>query len=229
MFRNLTFRRVLGSVLGNVGIGLGVSIFLYSGMGLDPYSSMCMSLSEVFSMKYGTFLLLFNFVLFAVELIFGRKYIGLGTLLNWVFVGYIVQFFQWLVLSRVPEPGNLGIRFLIMIPAILIISLAVSLYQIADVGVSPYDSMALIMTDHFPIKYFWNRIIADVLCCLVGVIACGAFTKEFWAAHTGYAIGQVGLGTVLCAFCLGPFVSFFNEKISKPFINGGRKKGTSGK
>lgn len=77
------------------------------------------------------------------------------------------------------------------------------MYQTADLGVGPYDSLAIILDRKLPkIKYFWCRIFVDGSCALLAVIL------------GGFQAGLIGIGTLLSAFGFGPFISFFN-KISK--------------
>jgi uncharacterized membrane protein YczE len=55
-------------LIGNIGIGLGVTIFYFSGLGNDPFSGMNMILSERIGLSYGNFLLIVNTCLFVLEL-----------------------------------------------------------------------------------------------------------------------------------------------------------------
>ena len=44
---------------------------------------------------------------------------------------------------------------------------------------------------------------------------------DFICVLTGGLLGAtVGVGTVLTAFCMGPIIQFFNEKISEPMRYG---------
>ena len=77
-----------------------------------------------------------------------------------------------------------------------------SMYQTADLGVSPYDSMALILDRRLPrVPYFWCRIFTDGLCALVCYLAGGI----------------VGLGTLVTAFGFGPVIAFFNRFVPRLF------------
>jgi len=77
------------------------------------------------------------------------------------------------------------------------------MYQTPDVGVAPWDSLSLIMVERWPkIPYFWHRIFGDSLAVVIAVVLGGV----------------VGLGTALCAFCLGPFIQFFSERYVKKML-----------
>lgn len=202
IFGSIDKRRLIGMILGNILIGIGVSVFKLSGMGNDPYSAMCLSVSNTLKLSYSTYMITLNCFIFIIELIFGRKYIGLGTIVNWFLVGYVVEFFIWLTNTFITPPEAFLMRLPIVILGVIILSLGVSFYQTSDAGIAPYDSLSLISRDRLPIPYFWCRIFFDALCTVVTLL-------------TG---GLIGLGTFICAFGLGPIIHFFNEKISKKVI-----------
>ena len=82
---------------------------------------------------------------------------------------------------------------------VLVLSLATSLYQTADLGVSPYDSVSIILAERTPIPYFWCRI----------------FTDSFCTAVTFLLGGTLGSGTLVCALGLGPFIAFFTRHVAR--------------
>ena len=188
---------------GNVFLGMGISIFKLSGMGTDPNSGMVMALADCAGIAYQHFLVLFNIGLFVIELAFGRYLIGAGTVVNACLLGYIVTFFYELWVKLWGVPGSFGIRLLLVCIGVVVISFGVSMYQTADAGVAPWDSLSLILTKRVPkISYFWHRIFTDVLAVIVSMIAGGV----------------VGIGTAVCALGLGPVVQFFNRTVSEKLV-----------
>ena len=90
----------------------------------------------------------------------------------------------------------LPVRLVALCVGVVICCLGLSMYQMPDEGVAPYDSLSLIMTERWPkIPYFWHRMSNDVLCALI-------------CSLTG---GVVGIGTLVTAFGLGPVIHFFNR------------------
>ena len=198
-----TIARTILMILGNVFLALGIAIFKYSGMGNDPFSAMVMALSDVVGIAYANFLLMLNIVLFIVEFITGRKYIGLGTFFNAILIGYIVTFFYNIFISVFGEADGLILRIIIVVVGVIVVSFGVSLYQTSDQGVAPYDYLALGMTDKWSkIPYFWHRIACDGTCAFVAFLSGGI----------------VGLGTLVSALGLGPVVNFFDVKVSRKLI-----------
>ena len=201
--KNINWKYVIVMCIGNIILGLGIAIFKFSGLGNDPFSGMVMALSDRAGIEYAVFLIMINTIVFIVEFILGRKLIGLGTFVNALLLGYVVTFFYNLIVSAAGEPGQLLQRILIVCIGVIVTSFGVSMYQLPKQGVAPYDSMSLIMTERLKkIPYFWNRVVTDAFCALM----C-------WLAG-----GLVGLGTLVSAFGLGPFVQFFDTHFTSKLL-----------
>lgn len=202
-FHNVDKKRLIIMVFGNVFLGMGISIFKLSGMGNDPFSGMVMALAENIGMTFANFLILLNLVLFVIEFITGRKFIGAGTFVNAILLGYIATFFHSTWLSLFGEPQLIWQQVVIVAIGVVVCSFGVSLYQSSEVGVAPYDSLSLIMRDNFPkVSYFWHRMFTDSLCALICFLAGGI----------------IGLGTLVSALGLGPIVHFFNVNFTEKLL-----------
>ena len=88
-----TTRRIVGMVVGIVIIGLGIALFKQSHLGNDSISALNMRLAELLGISLGVQNVATNILFFALEFWFGRKYIGLGTFVNGICIGYIVTAF----------------------------------------------------------------------------------------------------------------------------------------
>jgi uncharacterized membrane protein YczE len=129
--------------------------------------------------------------------------IGLGTIINRFSLGYGGEYTDVLLDRIFPSP-SVFLRVLLMILALVLASLAASLYFVADMGVSAYDWIALTISGKKGWAFRLVRITTDFICVLIG----------------GLLGATVGAGTVLTAFCMGPVIQFFNEKVSTPLRYG---------
>ena len=86
-------RRIIGMVVGVVIIGLGIALFKQSHLGNDSISALNMRLAELLGISLGVQNIATNLLLFALELWVGRQYIGLGTFVNGLCMGFIITFF----------------------------------------------------------------------------------------------------------------------------------------
>lgn len=204
-FKKVGYKRIVMTIVGNIFIGLGIGIFRYAAMGNDPYTAMNLSLSFCVGMSYPVFQILFNLGAFVIQLIWGRELIGIGTVVNAFFLGYIVEFF-FNLLQLLPM-GELVLwqSVIVVCIGVVICSFGLSLYQTSDVGVAPYDALSLITQKKLPkIPYFWHRMFDDALAALISFVSTG-FTN-------------IGLGSLVSAFGLGPFIHFFNKHFSEKLL-----------
>ena len=200
--QRLSARRVLGMAVGIVIIGLGIALFKQSHLGNDSISALNMRLAELLGVSLGLVNLCVNILFFLLEIAFGRKYIGLGTFINGIFMGYIITAFYDPIAALYGPAGSFAGQLIWMALAVPVTALGVALYQTADLGIAPYDYLSLGLRDHTPFPYFGCRVFTDALCALL----C-------WLLG-----GLVGLGTLVCAFCLGPFVQFFSRTVAEKVL-----------
>ena len=197
-----TARRVVGMVVGIVIIALGIALFKQSHLGNDSISALNMQLAELFGISLGKQNLCTNILFFVLEFWFGRKYIGLGTFVNGICIGYLVTAFYNPIHAGFGDAPSLAVQLVWVALAVPVTALGASLYQTADLGIAPYDYLSMGLRDHTPFPYFGCRVFTDALCAFL----C-------WVLG-----GLVGLGTLICAFCLGPFIQFFDRTISQKIL-----------
>ncbi len=208
-------RRVLMSALGVAICGISVGMFKHAALGVDPFQSLMSGLDAVIPIRFGTLYVIVNLVLLGFALAFDRRKIGLATLINLFLLGYIAEFSQGLMARLLPEP-TLAVRLGLLAVAIVIMCLASAFYFTADLGVSTYDALALIWSQRQRrVPFAACRVITDLVCVVGGVALCGlaGFTLSQIA-------GEVGVGTLVTAFFMGPLIEFFNQKVARPFLNG---------
>ena len=196
-------KRLIMCISGVFLSGVAAGIFGFTAFGMDPFQVFAHGLWGLTSLSYGTFYVILNGILLAFMFFFNRRMIGLGTIINLFLLGYVVEYTD-LILGRVfPSPSVL-LRIVLMIFALVLSSLAASLYFVAEMGVSAYDWIALTISDKKRWAFRVVRIATDFICVLTG----------------GLLGATVGIGTVLTAFCMGPIIQFFNENVSMPLRYG---------
>ena len=170
-------------------------------------------LDAVIPIRFGALYVLVNLVLLVVSLLADRKKIGLATIINLLFLGYIAEYSQKFFERIFPSP-DIIVRFLLLVMAVIIMCLASSFYFTANLGVSTYDAVTLIWSERQSrIPFSVCRIIGDVTCVVLGAGLCYA------AGFSVYQIFEVvGIGTIITAFFMGPLISFFNRKVAEPIL-----------
>ena len=208
-------KRILMSIFGVLICGVAVGFFKHAMFGVDPFQSLMAGLDSIIPINFGTLYVIVNVIMLLFSLIFDRHYIGLATFINLFLIGYIAEFSLNTLEKFFPDLGLPG-RAVCLVIGILIICVASSFYMTADIGVSTYDAVALIISNTWHIgKFKYVRIVTDVICVILGV------ALYFLSASPMSGIGAViGAGTIITAFFMGPLVDFFARKLAKPFLYG---------
>ena len=71
--KKIGWKRLVVMIIGNVFLGMGVSIFKFAGLGNDPFSGMVMGLSDVVGIQYANFLILINIFIFYLSFFWERN------------------------------------------------------------------------------------------------------------------------------------------------------------
>ena len=212
-------RRIFMSLFGVIICAISVGIFKIAALGVDPFQSLMSGLDKLIPISFGTLYVIVNVLLLTFSLIADRHYIGIATFINLFLLGYITQWTYAFLQTIIVNPSII-IRLLCLLVGIVIICFGSALYMTADLGVSTYDAVALILVNKWHIGQFkYIRIVTDVICVLIGaglfLLGGGKFSK---------IPTIIGIGTIVTAFFMGPLIEFFNQKVAIPLLNKANKK-----
>ncbi len=208
-------RRLAMTLAGVALSGIGCGFIKTAMFGTDPYTGFITGLSQLSGAGYGNIYAIVNFAVFIAVWFLDQHYIGIATLINMVGAGYVVQFTSGL-LSEGMERAVYGLALsgvgtgllqaVFFLAGLFILSIGTALYFTADLGVSTYDAAALILRDRSKVSLKACRMGTDLFCVVLALVL-GA---------------SIGVGTVVTAFCLGPFIEFFNGHVAIPLLRGKR-------
>ena len=178
---------------------LGVTLFLLSDLGSDPFNVFVQGLVRTGErLTHWSFLthgrthvavsLLIVLVLLAVD----RSYIKIGTALCMLFGGPIIDFFTR-ILSPLLSSTGMGLRGCMLVLGCVILAYGMTIVIRSDAGTGPNDLVALVISDKTRFRFSVTRVAVDALFALCGFLLGGT----------------VGLGTLVCMFLVGPVAGVF--------------------
>lgn len=137
MEQHVTFRRVAGMLVGIVIISLGVALFKFAHLGNDPFNALNIRSAELAGLPLGVQNLIYNAVFFTMQMIWGRRYVGFGTVANAVCCGFIITFFYDFLTAHFAQAATLPAQLAWVLAAVVCTSLGISLHQTSDLGGCP--------------------------------------------------------------------------------------------
>lgn len=207
-------RRIGMSLFGVIICAISVGIFKIAALGVDPFQSFMAGLDKLIPIEFGTLYVIVNAILLLFSIFADRHNIGIATFINLFLLGYITDWTYKYLQTVIVDP-SLIVRVICLIIGIVIICFGSAFYMTADLGVSTYDAVAIVMSGKWKLgKFKYIRICTDLVCVILG-------TALFLlgGGQTNMIITIVGAGTIITAFFMGPLIEFFNEKIARPFLN----------
>jgi uncharacterized membrane protein YczE len=180
--------RLLRYLLGVASLGLAIAVMLASGIGLGPWDVFHQGLSKTLGLSFGQVLVGVGFFILAVAWVTTRERPGPGTFVNMMLVGPSVDLYQRSGLVPNPETWWLGAAQFVVGTALA--GLGAGLYISAHFGAGPRDTFVLGLARVFGRSIRVARTGLEITVLILG-----------WLLG-----GTAGLGTVLFAVLIGPFM-----------------------
>lgn len=191
---------------------LGVTLFLQTNLGSDPFNVFVQGLfraipwPEWAGMTHGRVHLLVSLLIMVVLLVVDRSYVGIGTVLCMALGGPIIDVYTLWLSPFLNETLPLAVRVPLLAVGCVILAFGMTIVIRSQAGTGPNDLVAVVLSDKSGKPFGPVRIGVDLTFTLVG-FALG---------------GVVGVGTIICAFLVGPAAQLFfpvSEKICVCVLN----------
>ena len=192
--------KIAFSCLGIVLIALGAAICNMGGVGVDPFTAMNMGVADLFGIRFGTYQVVVNLAILTIVFFMDRYQIGLGTIVNMIAVGYLIEFFTWAYAFIPHLPEGIVRSGVHLVGGTLVFTLGVSMYLKTRMGVSPIDAVAPIAVNITGAPYTRCRVIQDVAVTVIAFLVGG----------------PVGVFTIVAAFFTGPLITAWNRYLTVP-------------
>ena len=206
-------RRIMMSLFGVIICAISVGIFKIAALGVDPFQSLMSGLDKLIPISFGTLYVIVNLILLIFSLVVDRKNIGIATFINLFLLGYITEFTYEFLQTVIVNP-SMFVRVGCLIVGIVIICFGSAFYMTANLGVSTYDAVAIVLAYKWKVaKFQYCRIATDLVCVIAGIIIFllgGGSLQEIPTI--------VGIGTIITAFFMGPLIEVFNVKVARPLL-----------
>ena len=205
--------RILILMVGLTIAHLGVTLFLLTELGSDPFNVLIQGLFRTLSawtgwrvLSHGRVHIAVSLLIILILLLTDRRYIKVGTVLCMVCGGPIIDFFTLLLTPLFPQDMALPLRIAILAAGCVILAYGMTIVIKSDAGTGPNDLVAIVISDKLHAKFSLVRIIVDACFIAVGWLLGGTF----------------GIGTVICAALVGPVAGVFlpyNQRIIESLLH----------
>ncbi len=184
---------VLNMLLATVSLfvnGFGVYLTIQANIGASPWDVLNLGLSNTFGMLYGTAAIIVSFTILGIDVLM-KEPIGIAMVIDSIVVGKTVDLFNRINLVEKCDSILVGIP--VMILGLFIMGYTQYTYMSASLGCGPRDTLLIGLT----------RRIKGLSIGVVSIMLLATATIIGWLLG-----GPVGIGTLICAFGMGPIMQF---------------------
>lgn len=191
--------RIVILMLGLTIAHLGVTLFLLSDLGSDPFNVFVQGMYRTLDrltgwafLTHGRTHVAISLLIVLILLLVDRSYIKIGTALCMLFGGPIIDLFTKL-LAGPAAAASLPVRACMLVAGCVILAYGMTIVIRSDAGTGPNDLVAVVISDKLRKKFSITRVAVDACFLLIG-----------WLLG-----GTAGVGTLVCMFLVGPVAGFF--------------------
>ena len=185
-------RRLVRLIGGLVFFGIGIGLMLQSDLGVPPWDVLHQGLARRFGLTVGVWSIIVSVGVLVLWLPLREPY-GLGTLLNAVIIGVVID----VTAIVLPEANSPGVAWVMLIGGVVLIGIASGLYIGASLGPGPRDGLMTGIARRGPSIRLTRAVI------------------EITVLTAGWILGgTLGIGTLLFALGIGPLVQYFLPRLT---------------
>lgn len=186
--------KTLVVILGTLLMAIGVNLFIISGQGVDPLSTLLDGITQHVPVTLGSMISIFNASVLVIIFFVDRRHIGLGSFINGIFTGV----FSNMLMEPMQVVNGLP-TIVIVLLGTLIFSLGIAVYMNAMLGLGTIEATMLILTSRTGIPATRIRTAMDVSFIVGGILLGATF----------------GYGSIISALFNGKLIGIFTNFINK--------------
>jgi len=174
-------------IFGLILFGLGETLLVTANIGVSPWFVLHQGISSRTGYSIGVTTFIVSIIVLFIWIPLRQKP-GIGTILNTIIISIVID----LSLPHLPYPEIFILQLFQVIIGVLIIGLGSGFYLIANLGPGPRDGLMIGTQKITNLSISVIRTLIELTAVAIG-----------W-----YLGGIIGIGTVIYALGIGPFVSF---------------------
>ena len=190
---------------------LGVTFFIQANLGTDPFNVLVQGIfrsvpwPDALHWTHGRTHMMICFLIILTLLFIDKSYVRIGTIICMFLGGPIIDLFTAVLGNYINSSLSLTVRIFVLVAGCIILALGMTIVIKSEAGTGPNDLVAIVISDKTHKVFGIVRILTDCFFVAAGFLLGGSF----------------GLGTIICAFLVGPVAQIFmpySERFCKKIL-----------
>ncbi len=195
-FKKFSLKQAILYFTGIIVMPLGVVFTINAHLGAGGYDALNFALGE--KLGINTSIAIYSTALLAVFITAGirRGFPRFSTFISSFLLGLSTDFWKWVCAG---VQGDFILKSIpILLAGLVFISIGVAAYMLSGLPTNPTDDMIVAFKER-GVSIRKAKIGFDIVCTLLAFLMGG----------------EIGVGTIICTFLLGPGINFFYSLIAK--------------
>lgn len=183
-------------LIGLLILSFGVTLTIKSDLGAGPWDALNVGLSSTFGLTVGSWVIIVGLILITVNAFLLQNKPDIFAVFTIVIVGGLIDFWLIYVLHQF-EPTTFIIKLIVLILGLLFLSLGIAIYLQAKYPLIPIDRFMLAIQHRLKVNLMVAKTIGELTALILALVFGG----------------PIGVGTIIIALSVGPFVQFFFPRV----------------
>lgn len=197
MNKELTFKKIMISVLGTLFVSTGIALFVNGRYGADTISTLLLGVLNYIDIPFWFSSMSLNIIILVITYIFGREELGIGSFINAIGIGVMLRYLDPLI-------GSLSASFpyysaFASLFGPIFVGVGAAIYISSGLGAAALEALTNVINNNTKLSIKTIRMLLD-----------GAFV------FTGFILGApLGIATILAVVITGPVLEFTLKAINE--------------
>lgn len=176
--RNLQIKNFIMFLLGLMLMGLGISIYLFTEVGVGSWDVLHGNLTDLFDDRYtfGTWVTIVGFITISVSQLFYRNLLAYISVITGLILGMVIDLWSsiWINSGLSVQFGNPSIKWILFLIALIILGSGISLLVLSKLPPTPIDVLMISYMKRYNLNFniakFLTESTAFIAAVIVGLI-----------------------------------------------------------
>jgi uncharacterized membrane protein YczE len=179
-------------------LSFGVTLTIKSDLGAGPWDALNVGLSNTIGLTVGSWVIIVGLILIVVNAFLLQEKPDVFAIFTIFIVGGLIDFWLLYILNQF-EPTGLINKIIVLMLGLIFLALGIAVYLQAKYPLIPIDRFMLSIQHRLKV----NLMVAKTIGELTALILALLFK------------GPIGIGTIIIALSVGPFVQLFFPPLKK--------------